>query len=326
MFQRRWQVSGICFGVAFFAWLQVTQCRCQDSSYSVTTQTNTTALSNSLGMEFVHVPEGKCEIEFEYYLPNRAKGIRTFHMPGNCWIGRHEVTVGQFRKFVRQTNYVTDLEKMRIKIENPFDFSGDNGGANRDYYDWSNPGYEFTDEHPVVLVTRNDAHAFCRWLTKRDGRYYRLPSSDEWDYIFTLCAPTPLDQKTFIKLVNFGDQAFVNSMPDSVQNDYEFENGWEGITDGHAMIAPVGSFEADSIGLFDYLGNVMELTNSIEFTTAHLDKDYKTQQVRWEYSHAIRGGCFWFPPSRFTAQEMKAGSLVKGGYRGYVGFRVLAED
>jgi len=43
-------------------------------------------------------------------------------------------------------------------------------------------GFEQTDEHPVVNVSWNDAVAFCKWLSRKEGKSYRLPTEAEWEY------------------------------------------------------------------------------------------------------------------------------------------------
>ena len=101
------------------------------------------------------------------------------------YLGITEVTRGQFRQFVdANPSYRTDAEK---------DGRGGYGWNKKEKkfetrqgttYTWRNPGYEQTDEHPVVNVSWNDAIAFCDWLNRVEGltNVYRLPTEAEWEY------------------------------------------------------------------------------------------------------------------------------------------------
>lgn len=83
-------------------------------------------------------------------------------------IGRSEVTVGQFRRFVERARY-----------SNPaWAAEPCEGGSG----DWSSPGYPQTDSHPVVCVDWNDARLYAEWLSTETGRSFRLPTDREWEY------------------------------------------------------------------------------------------------------------------------------------------------
>ncbi len=74
------------------------------------------------------------------------------------YLGATHVTVGQFRQFVDATKYPMWDDR------------------------WEKPGWDQTDDHPVVFVAWNDAVDFCDWLSRMEGQDYRLPTEAEWEY------------------------------------------------------------------------------------------------------------------------------------------------
>lgn len=81
------------------------------------------------------------------------------------YLDRHEVTIGQFRRFVEETGYVTDAERRG--------FTFDKKGVYR--YSWRDNGFSQSENMPVTCVSATDAEAYCEWAGKR------LPTADEWE-------------------------------------------------------------------------------------------------------------------------------------------------
>ncbi|HUT32285.1 MAG TPA: formylglycine-generating enzyme family protein [Planctomycetota bacterium] len=179
------------------------------------------------------------------------------------WMGKHEVTVGQFRKFVDAAGYKTDAEKgTGYKVQ--FVFADGEADLVKDA-SWRNPYCKQTDEHPVVLVSWNDARAFVNWLNATDkakpaGSTYRLPTEAEWEYACRGGTTTWYqwgdDADKGKGWCNATDLTAKKTLPGvSVDN---LPMSWFKWDDGFLYTAPVGSFKANAFGLHDMHGNVSE--------------------------------------------------------------------
>jgi formylglycine-generating enzyme required for sulfatase activity len=156
------------------------------------------AITSTLGLKLVLIPAG----EFLMGAPESEPGINPREGPQHrvritrpFYLGATEVTVGQFGRFIDKTGYRTQAE------------TDGKGGkrwneAHREFeqdpqYNWHNPGFDQTDDDPVVNVTWGDAIAFCAELSIADGlrpfdhlgargpwdgEGYRLPTEAEWEY------------------------------------------------------------------------------------------------------------------------------------------------
>ncbi|WP_425613877.1 formylglycine-generating enzyme family protein [Anatilimnocola sp. NA78] len=169
----------------------------------------------------------------------------------------YEVTCADFEAFVAATGHVTESETDQS-------WKGGNGWdpiklkfVFRDRrFDWRKIGYPQSRRHPVVNVTHGDCLAFCKWLSQKEGRNYRLPTEAEWEYACRAGSDSLFyfgdDPKLLIRQGNVADEELKKTMP---RESYEYAPG----SDSHAFTAPVGLYPPNPWGLFDMHGNVSEL-------------------------------------------------------------------
>jgi formylglycine-generating enzyme required for sulfatase activity len=89
---------------------------------------------------------------------------------------------------------------------------------------------------PVTDVSWNDAQYYVKWLSKKTGKTYRLPSEAEWEYAARAGTKTPY---------------FWGKDPSKISH-YAHHTA-----DPDASV-PVGQFKANPFGLYDVYGNVAE--------------------------------------------------------------------
>jgi formylglycine-generating enzyme len=164
-------------------------------------------------------------------------------------LGKSQITRGQFAAFVKQTKYLTDDQCWTLE---------DGKYEPRKERDWRTPAYLQNDKHPVVCMNWSDAQAYAAWLSRKTGKQYRLPSEAEWEY----AARANTRSARY-----WGDSpdeacAYANTADQSAQASIQGASSWSvhQCSDGYAYTAPVASFKANSFGLNDMLGNVLEWT------------------------------------------------------------------
>jgi formylglycine-generating enzyme required for sulfatase activity/tRNA A-37 threonylcarbamoyl transferase component Bud32 len=257
--------------------------------------------TNSLGMKMVLIPPGKFVMGSGKDEPGWAPQEGPQHeveISRPFAIGAHEVTVGQFKAFVKATSYVTETEKLGGSLQ--WDFT-EKVHKRDPAMMWMKPGYEQTDEYPVVCVTWNDAHAFCKWLSDKEGVAYTLPTEAQWEYACRAGTTT-----TWF----FGDN--------------------EGDLDSHAWRAasseekahPVGQKRPNSWGLYDLYGNAWEWTAD-RFDAGYYALSPKVDPPGADAgSRAMRGGSRTDGPVQLRSGAR--GWLDQDVGNNVVGFRVVA--
>ena len=143
---------------------------------------DTKEIKNSLGMKLVYIPPGK----FTMGSPETEAGREAQETPHEVeltkgfYMSASEVTVGQFKQFVADTKFRTDGER-----DGKGAYGINEAGKIEEMharFTWKSPGFEQTNDHPVVNVSWSDAEAFCKWLSEKEKKTYRLPTEAEWEY------------------------------------------------------------------------------------------------------------------------------------------------
>jgi sulfatase modifying factor 1 len=123
------------------------------------------------------------------------------------------------------------------------------------------------DRQPVVRITYTEAEEFCRWLSTKTHRNFRLPTEPEWEYACRAGTTTSrywgdgIDNAVQYEcLWTPEDRAWLGPTPWdrilSLELRYDYET-FPG-KDGFVGTAPVGGFKPNPWGLHDMLGNVAE--------------------------------------------------------------------
>jgi hypothetical protein len=142
------------------------------------------------------------------------------------------------------------------------------------------PDFHQTEDHPVVSVSRDDAEAYCAWLTMREraqeriapSHYYRLPTDLEWSLMAFLVdesGATPGERDARKEAIfpwgrewppdrlgapvgNLADRTAAQSLGTPLGRSIP------NYVDGFASTAPVGSFPPNARGIYDLCGNAHE--------------------------------------------------------------------
>jgi formylglycine-generating enzyme required for sulfatase activity len=208
------------------------------------------------------------------------------------YMGVYAVTRGQFRQFVQDEKYHGG-KKYQTKAEK-------DGSSST----WENPSFMQEDDHPVVYVSWHDTDAFCKWLSEKEGKKYRLPMEAEWEYSCRAGTTTRYA---------FGDEH-------AQLEDY----AWYSKNSG-GETHPVGEKKANAWGLYDMHGNVCQWCQDYH------DPDYYKHSPRQDPQgpeargsdaehDVIRGGSCNY--GRDYCRSASRHYLVPADRR-YVGFRVV---
>jgi formylglycine-generating enzyme required for sulfatase activity len=148
---------------------------------------------------------------------------------------------------------------------------------------------------PVLGVSWREARDYAKWLSRKTGRAYRLPTEAEWEYA----------ARAGTKSAYWWGEAFKRS---------EVPSG---------AAKPVGSFEANAFGLHDVLGNAREWVEDCyinNFSATPTDGSAATTGDCTK--RVIRGGAWSSPPADMRSANR---SRIDANLRPlYMGVRLAA--
>ena len=149
-------------------------------------------LGSGVQLELIRIPPGEFmmgETDWSRALiglfANHDLRARQVKITKAFYVGKYEVTVEQFRRFVTESGYETDAETGRRSWrelgKGCYTMGGGSWGPKSEA-SWRNPGFPQESDHPVTCISWFDAAEFCRWLSGKTGLRARLPTEGELEY------------------------------------------------------------------------------------------------------------------------------------------------
>jgi formylglycine-generating enzyme required for sulfatase activity len=237
------------------------------------------------------------------------------------YIAVHEVTVGQFRRYVEATGN-EPAPGCRVWLGGQWVRERDRG--------WRDPGFSAppADDEPVVCVNWDDARAYADWLARESGRRYRLPSEAEWEYAArggTSFARFWAERDSHEEVTLSLACDYANVYDATAVDAWHFAWPNARCDDRSAGLAPVGRYRPNAFGIRDIIGNAREWVQDC-YTASYLGRPIDARAWTWQGgcdSVVVRGGSWASRPreARAAARDAEPAALRQSD----LGFRVLRE-
>lgn len=222
------------------------------------------SIQNSIGMKFQLIPSGTFTMGSNEANPSKNETPHTVTLAKPFYVCEHETTVGQFRKFITETQYLTSAE------QNDLTTRGWDSSSNRFVeatgFRWSNTGWSQQDDYPVVNVSWEDTANFVEWLNEKESvNSYRLLTEAEWEYCCRAGSNKTYsygdDPNELVKFGNVLDKVGWEKFKGDDRTARDIQNEVIQGNDGAVFTAKVGSFRPNAFKLFDLHGNICEWCN-----------------------------------------------------------------
>ena len=161
-------------------------------------------------------------------------------------------------------------------------------------------GFSSGDDEAVVFVSWYDARSYCKWLSEKTGRHFRLPTEAEWEYACRAGTVTEY---------NTGD-----SLPPAALKHQKTERNL------HQISLEVAQGEANAFGLYDMHGNVEEWC--LDWYGPYSGKAAKDPAgPREGLFRVTRGGSHNTPVEYLRSANRSA--AIAGDMHSQIGFRIV---
>ncbi|CAA6827096.1 MAG: Serine/threonine kinase [uncultured Sulfurovum sp.] len=156
---------------------------------------------------------------------------------------------------------------------------------------------------PIRRLTWLSAVAYCKWLSEREGKRFRLPTEAEWEYA---CRAGSNSKYCFgDDISELGDYAWYKENSEKVTHD-------------------VASKKANAWGLYDMHGNIWEwCVDRYAENYEKASNDGSPYMVRSEKGIVLRGGSWSAQPDNLRSSTRINLGASSRNY--FVGFRIVVE-
>ena len=171
-------------------------------------------------------------------------------------------------------------------------------------------GFAKADDEAVVFVTWHEAVAFCRWLSKKEGKPYRLPTEAEWEYACRAGTASPFST---------GDSLPRDCLKNARESWFPSPRG----RNDEVVSLVVGQTPPNPWGLYDMHGNVEEWCHDWYGPYAEGDRTDPVGLAGGDY-RVTRGGSHSTTPE-YLRSANRMGTLPED--RSWlIGFRVVQAE
>ena len=245
-----------------------------------------------VAFKMVYIPSGS----FTMGSPATEEGHQPDEAPphkvriDSLWIGEVEVTWDLFELFLEENKSV--FSGLPVSQQKSVD------AVSRPTPPFEDPSLGMGREgFPVVNVSPYAALTFCKWLSLVTGRFYRLPTEAEWEYVCRAGSTTAY--------------SFGTNVEDLDEYAVYYDNS-------NAQYATGGTKKPNAWGIYDMHGNVAEWTLD-EYSEDFYAQTPANASNPWNkptslYSRVYRGGSWDDDPHdlRSAARKKSGVSLQKG--------------